>query len=155
MAAIQNSRKHSGVIDHFYKHVAGTAETAVLRMRFSITGAFSGVNREIPVGHLENDQSHAGRIILGKIAGPGTGCRLPADQLIADGGIPFRPPISAGEEHRLHGIIVAVVIVPFHFWIGEIGSRGRELGEIFQAARQIVAFKNTGVIKTGDAGGAA
>ena len=62
-----------------------------------------------------------------------------------------RRVISAGKEHRLHGVVIAVVIVAFHLHV-LAAVRGVEAGDIFQAARDVVAVEHAGVIKSPNPG---
>src|ERR1039458_2596842 len=117
----------------------------------STSRPFPRIDGQIAIGHLEDDQRHAGGVIVAEVTGPVTGRALPADELIADSRIPVGPVITTGEEHRLDGVIVAVIVMAFHVHLLAIGTdalgmTGDELLDVFQAALQIIAFKNTGVI---------
>src|SRR5687767_5523158 len=68
------------------------------------------VDRQVAVGHLEDDQCHARRVVLAEVAAPGAAVALTPDQLVADAGVPRAPVVAAGEEHRLHGVVVAVKV---------------------------------------------
>src|SRR5687767_9862408 len=70
---------------------------------------FARVDREVAVGHLEDDQGHAGGVVFGEVAGPRAGLAVLAGaELVSDGGEPGGPVVAAGEEHRLDGVVVAV-----------------------------------------------
>src|SRR5882724_11141371 len=65
--------------------------------------------RQIPLGHLEDDQRHRRPVIVaGAAVVPHAAGALRGEQLAADGGPPAAPAIPAGEEHRLHGVVLAV-----------------------------------------------
>src|ERR1022692_3225394 len=83
---------------------------------------FPRIHRQIAIGHLEDDQRHAGGVIVAEVTGPVTGGALPADELIADGGVPVGPVITTGEEHRLDSVIVAVIVVTFHVHLLAVGT---------------------------------
>src|SRR4051794_28307212 len=70
------------------------------------------VHRQVAVGHLQDDQRHAGGVVLAEVAVPVAAVELLAAELVADGGIPARPVLAAGEEHRLDGVVVSVEVVP-------------------------------------------
>src|SRR5439155_8727308 len=72
------------------------------------------VDREIAIGHLQDDERHGGGIVVGGVAFPVALRLLLGDKLLANGGIPLGPEIAAGEEHRLDGVVVAVVVVALH-----------------------------------------
>src|SRR5688500_914352 len=48
----------------------------------------AGVDREVAVGHLQDDQGHGGGVVLAEVAVPGAGAVLAGDQLVADAGVP-------------------------------------------------------------------
>src|SRR5688500_20356357 len=71
-------------------------------------------HRQIPVGHLEDDQAHGGRVVRAALAGPRAVCAILAgDELVADSRVIGRPVFAAREEHRLAGVVMAVEIVAF------------------------------------------
>ena len=76
------------------------------------------------------------------------------DQVVADGRVPLGPVLAAGQELGLDGVVVAVEVVALGAG-GAVAVVGVELLEVLQAALEVVAFEDAGVVEGGDAGGGA
>src|SRR5262249_587931 len=112
----------------------------------SASRPLASVDGKISVGHLENNQRHRRRVIETVIAAPRSVGLLFGDELLANRRIPLPPVITPGEEHRLHGVIVAVEIVSLHLGITRTLA-GKKPEDVFQAPRDVVAFKHASVVK--------
>ena len=117
----------------------------------SASGAFSVEDGEIAVGHLQNNQGHGGAIVWVYFAFPvAGGFVLAVDEKLADGGIPLGPVFSAGEEHGLDGVVLAVEEMALFV---DLVSAGDVSGEEVESAGDAVVFEFSGVVEGGGSGG--
>ena len=106
-------------------------------------------DRQVVVGHLEDDAGHCGTVLGAEQVGPGAVVDLIADQFVADLRVPAVPVLAAGGPHGLDGVIMAVEVV--HVGLGADAHRA-VADEVVQAGRDLLPVVDAGAVQGGDAG---
>src|SRR5207244_1130904 len=98
-------------------------------------------DRQVVIGHLQNDEGHAGAVVAaGRIADPGAVLLAHAQKLVADGGIPIAPVAAAGNPHGLYGVVMAIeVMLLFAEQVAAIAA-GLEAPQKIEAFGHFLAF---------------
>src|SRR3954468_18010522 len=68
-------------------------------------------DRQVVVGHLEDDQGHCRAILVADAIGPEARRRLASDEFVADRRIPGIPVVAPPDPHRLCRVVMPVEIV--------------------------------------------
>jgi competence protein ComEC len=120
-----------------------TVVVTILAQRLSLE------DRKVPLGHLENDQSHRGAIRVALGVAPRTVWILTRDQFVADRRPPFAPSIATREVHSLHRVIVPVEVVRLRIRRSASGRRARErrVADVVETAVDRVVLVNARVEK--------
>src|ERR1043166_5352715 len=115
-------------------------------------------NRQVVVGHLQDDERHGAAIVGAHEAGlPGAVGALGAEEFVANGGVPVAPVLSAGDPHGLDGVVMPVVVVHTHFAAehAAAASAGLEVLEVIESLGDFLAVVDAGTVESDDAGGRA